>query len=63
MLNEHEGQFVVIRGADVHHFSDSYEQALSWAYENFGLDRFLVKKVASDKNVAHFTRDLGPCRR
>lgn len=63
MLNRHEGQYVVIKGTTLEHFSNSYEQALEWAYENFGLDPFLVKKVASDQDIAHFTRDAGPCRR
>lgn len=62
-LKAHAGQYVVIQGAQVAHFASSYETALDWAYEHFGLeDRFFVKKVAEDQNVAHFTRDLGPCR-
>ncbi len=62
MLGNHDGQFVVIRGSDLAHFSDSYEEALRWAYETFGLSSFFVKKVAADQGLAHFTRDLGPCR-
>ena len=62
MLDSHDGQYVVIKGSTLAHFSESYEQALSWAYDAFGLDTFFVKKVASDQDVAHFTRDLGPCR-
>jgi hypothetical protein len=62
MLGSHDGQYVVIKGSSLAHFSESYEQALSWAYEQFGLDTFFVKQVASDQGVAHFTRDLGPCR-
>lgn len=63
MLNQHNGQYVVIKGSRLAHFSETYEQALDWAYEKFGLDDFFVKKVASDHDVVHFTRDLGPCRR
>lgn len=62
MLSQHKGQYVVIKGSSLRHFSESYEQALSWAYETFGLDSFFVKKVAEDQEIAHFTRDLGPCR-
>ena len=62
MLGTHEGQYVVIKGADLRHFSESYEAALDWAYKMFGLDDFFVKKVALDQGLAHFTRDLGPCR-
>ena len=63
MLRDHPGEYVVIQGEELRHFSSSYEQALQWAYESFGLDRFFVKKVAEDQDVAHFSRDLGPCQR
>ncbi len=62
MLSSHDGCYVVIKGTTLAHFSDSYEQALTWAYETFGLDNFFVKRVASDQDIAHFTRDLGSCR-
>jgi hypothetical protein len=62
-LEHHAGQYVVIQGAKVAHFAGSYEAALDWAYEQFGLDApFFVKLVATDHAAAHFTRDLGPCR-
>ncbi len=59
MLVGHDGHYVVIRGSQPVHFSLTYEDALSWAYERFGLDRFFVKKVTEDRATAHFTRDLG----
>lgn len=62
MLNLHEGDYVVIKGDVPIHFSSTYAAALEWAYEHFGLERFFVKKIAQDQDVAHFTRDLGPCR-
>ena len=62
MLSGHEGQYVVIKGADLQHFSESYQAALNWAYDKFGLDDFFVKRVSMDQGLAHFTRDLGPCR-
>lgn len=61
MLREHEGEYVVIQGEELRHFSDSYERALEWAYESFGLNSFFVKRVAEDRDLAHFSRDLGPC--
>lgn len=61
MLAKHNGQYVVIKDDQVAHYSDTYEHALDWAYDAFGLEDFFVKKVASDKDVVHFTRDLGPC--
>ncbi len=62
MLGAHDGQYVVIKGDSLTHFAESYQEALEWAYEKFGLDDFFVKKVSSDQGLAHFTRDLGPCR-
>jgi hypothetical protein len=62
MLNGHDGQYVVIKDTQTVHFSQTYQEALNWAYETFGLDHFFVKKVAQDQDVAHFMRDLGPCR-
>lgn len=63
LLDTHRGQFVVIKDCDVRHYSDTYEQALSWAYDTFGLDRFFVKQVTDTASASvHFTRDLGPCK-
>ena len=62
MLRGHDGQYVVIKDTQTVHFSPTYQDALDWAYETFGLDHFFVKKVAGDEDVAHFMRDLGPCR-
>ena len=62
IVKQHSGKYVVIKGSELKHFSDTYEEALDWAYGAFGLEHFFVKKVAPDHDVAHFTRDLGPCR-
>ncbi|RCW73850.1 hypothetical protein DES41_102164 [Pseudorhodoferax soli] len=62
MLDRHDGEYVVIKGDQTMHYSPTYAAALEWAYQTFGLDQFFVKKVAVDQDVAHFTRDLGPCR-
>ena len=62
MLDEsHAGQYVVIKDASPQAFFDSYEAALDWAYGRFGLGKIFVKRVALDHDVAHFTRDIGPC--
>ena len=61
LMKAHPGQYVVIHGTQVEHVSSSYESALTWAYDNFGLERFFVKRVSEDRDVAHFTRDLGEC--
>ena len=63
LLPKHEGEFVVIKGSALVRYFNHYEAALSWAYEQFGLDAFFVKKVtATELSTVHFTRDLGPCR-
>lgn len=62
MLDQHDGDYVVIKGDDAVFYSPSYAAALEWAYQAFGLDKFFVKKVAIDQDVAHYSRDLGPCR-
>ena len=60
-LREPEGEFVVIKGDKMTHFAGSYEEALTWAYETFGLTGFFVKRVAADAAVVHLSRDIGSC--
>jgi len=62
MIQEHDGEFVVIKGDRMEHFSSTYEEALTWAYEAFGLQNFFVKRVSAQGAVVHHTRDIGPCR-
>ena len=52
---------VVIRGAQVLELFQTYEEALEWAYEKFGLDGFFVKQISEEEPIAHFSRDLGTC--
>lgn len=62
MLVSHAGEFVVIQGTTLHEYLPTYEQALDWAYDKFGLGSFFVRKVTQEPDLVHFTRDLGPCR-
>ncbi|MCZ8110077.1 MAG: hypothetical protein ACK5Y7_00425 [Betaproteobacteria bacterium] len=62
LLKEHEGEYVIIKGDDLAHFSPDYESALSWAYEHIGLAGFFVRRVAPDGGTLHMTREIGPCR-
>ena len=62
MVRGHSGQYVVIKGSQLHEYFDSYELALDWAYGRFGVSSFFVKKINPEHGVAHFTRDVGPCR-
>lgn len=59
MLAGHNGQYVVIKGSEAKDFFPTYEDALTWAFDHFGLGRVFVRKVTEDLAAAHFTRDLG----
>ena len=61
LLPGNDGKFVVIRGAQVFELFQTYEEALEWAYEKFGLDGFFVKQISEEEPIAHFSRDLGTC--
>lgn len=61
LLPGNDGKFVVIRGAQVLELFQTYEEALEWAYEKFGLDGFFVKQISEEEPIAHFSRDLGTC--
>ena len=63
IASTHAGQYVVIHGEELVRYFDEYESALQWAYDTYGLKPFFVRRVSMEANVAHFTRDLGPCRR
>jgi hypothetical protein len=54
MVSQHDGEYVVIKGSRPVHFSTTYEAALNWAYDEYGLGRFLVKKVTENEGVAHW---------
>jgi hypothetical protein len=53
---EHEGKFVLIRGADVVDFYSSYEDAIKVGYAKFGLEPFLVKQVSRMEPVQFVSR-------
>jgi hypothetical protein len=61
MLEDCDGQFVVIQGSEVFKVLPTYEAAIEWGYDRFGLDRFFVKQISAEEPVAHFSRDLGTC--
>lgn len=61
MLEDNDGQFVIIQGNQVFKVLPTYEAALEWGYDRFGLDSFFVKQINAEEPVAHFSRDLGTC--
>jgi hypothetical protein len=60
LIAEHgEGKFAVVHGDDILGVWDTYEDALSAAYEKCGIDKpFMVKRVEGSDGLQFFTRDL-----
>lgn len=55
--DHHEGQFAVLKSCNVAHISPTYERAMSWAYQQYGLnEEFFVKQVVEAPQVTHFRR-------
>ncbi len=61
-LLQNEGKFVLIKGLKPFEFFESYDDALKAAYEKYGLEPFLVKKISRIEPIINFTRIfLAPC--
>lgn len=61
-LLQNEGKFVLIKGLEPFEFFESYDNALKAAYEKYGLEPFLVKKISRIEPIINFTRlFLAPC--
>lgn len=57
LLKDHDGKFAVIHGDEVEpRVFPTYEEALGWGYDRFGLDRFFVKQIANKAHATHFMR-------
>ncbi len=57
LLKKHDGEYAVIRGTEVSPQTfATYEEALGWGYDQFGLDRFFVKQITDRSHAAHFMR-------
>ncbi len=52
------GKFVVISGENVAGIFDTYNDGLKFAYKEFGLNPFLIKKISPSEHVSFFTREL-----
>ena len=59
-LLPNEGRFVLIHGDEVVGIFDSYSDALSHAYGQFGVEPFLVRKISSIETISFFTRSFTP---
>ena len=56
-----DGEFVLIKGDDVQGFFSSYDDALTRAYELFGLESFFVKQISSIERAHFISRHVDPC--
>ncbi len=62
-LEQHRGKFVLIHGEEIVDFFESYSDAISRGYHDFGLDPFLVKRIEGTERIQLITRLLDPaCR-
>jgi hypothetical protein len=62
LLND-EGRFAVIKNDNKIEIFDTYDDALKYGYEEYGLEPFLVQQISRVPNVANFTRfPLAPCQ-
>jgi hypothetical protein len=57
LLERYEGQCAVIRDGEVQaDVFPTFEEALGWGYERFGLERFYVKQINDKARTTHFMR-------
>jgi hypothetical protein len=62
-LLANEGKFVVIYGDDIAHVPfETYDDALGYGYETYGLKPFLVKQITRGEPIHYLSRDLPACR-
>ncbi len=63
LLATSEGKYAVVQGDRVVGVWDTYADALTAGYKEFGVTTpFLVKQLTSIETVQHFTRNIAPCR-
>ena len=58
-----EGRFVLVHGDEIGGIWDTYLDALKAGYELYGLEAFMVKRIAWAETVQKFTRNLHLCPR
>ncbi len=62
LLAENEGKFALVFDGAILGTYESYADAIQAGYKVAGLTPFLVKKVSSVDEAAHFTRNLVLCQ-
>jgi hypothetical protein len=61
LLAEDVGKYALVHGDEVAGTYDTYQDAIQEGYEKFGLEPFLVKRIAVTEQAQFITRDLIPC--
>ena len=58
LADHHAGQFVVLKSCNIEQVLPTYEQALNWGYQRYGLDeQFFVKQVLeTQQQTTHIRR-------
>jgi len=56
------GKYVVIKDETVGGVFDTYNDALKYAYKEYGLNQFFIKKISPAEQVSYFTRDFNTCQ-
>jgi hypothetical protein len=57
-LSDHEGEYVLIKGDQVHGFYDSRDDALTAGYTRFGIGPLFVKQVSPSEPINHIPNAL-----
>jgi hypothetical protein len=58
LVKTHEGKFVLIHGDEISGIWDTYQDALSAGYKQFGMQPFFVKQILEIERVQFITRDI-----
>ena len=53
-----QGKYVLIKGTEIVGIFDSYNDSLKAGYEKFGIQPFLVKKIAPPEQAHFVSRDI-----
>ena len=55
---ENQGKFVVIKNKEIHNILEDYKDALSYAVNEFGDEKFLIHQVGAEDMIHYTTQAL-----
>jgi hypothetical protein len=62
-LLANEGKYILVQSVTMRGPFETYEDALSAGYNEFGLVPFLVKQIHKAEPIQYFSRDMPSCPR